>query len=70
MLQRVIFGVWHFFKVAVVICVQCLQKGPKLNVIQKDAQRFAEAIFSSLELETEIVDETLTIVAGTGRLST
>ena len=39
----------------------------KLNAIQKDAQRVAEAISSSLELETEIVDETLTIVAGTGR---
>jgi transcriptional regulator with PAS, ATPase and Fis domain len=44
-----------------------MRKESKLNAIQKDAQRVAEAISSSLELETEIVDETLTIVAGTGR---
>ena len=44
-----------------------MPKHSKLNAIQKDAQRVAEAISSSLELETEIVDETLTIVAGTGR---
>jgi len=44
-----------------------MQKDSKLNAIQKDAQHVAEAISSSLELETEIVDETLTIVAGTGR---
>ena len=43
------------------------KKSSKLNTIQKDAQRIAEAISSSLELETEIVDEMLTIVAGTGR---
>ena len=43
-----------------------MRKDTKLNAIQKDAQRVAEAISSSLELETEIVDETLTIVAGTG----
>jgi len=44
-----------------------MRKDTKLKAIQKDAQRVAEAISSSLELETEIVDETLTIVAGTGR---
>jgi len=44
-----------------------MRKDSKLNAIQEDAQRVAEAISSSLELETEIVDETLTIVAGTGR---
>jgi len=44
-----------------------MQKDSKLNAIQEDAQRVAEAISSSLELETEIVDESLTIVAGTGR---
>ena len=44
-----------------------MRKDSKLNAIQQDAQRVAEAISSSLELETEIVDETLTIVAGTGR---
>ncbi len=44
-----------------------MQKDSKLNAIQQDAQHVAEAISSSLELETEIVDETLTIVAGTGR---
>ena len=44
-----------------------MRKDSKLQTIQKDAQRVAEAISSSLELETEIVDETLTIVAGTGR---
>ena len=31
----------------------------KLNAIQEDAQRVAEAISSSLELETEIVGETV-----------
>ena len=44
-----------------------MRKDSKLNAIQQDAQRVAEAISSSLELETEIVDEGLTIVAGTGR---
>ena len=44
-----------------------MRKDSKLNAIQEDAQRVAEAISSSLELETEIVDESLTIVAGTGR---
>ena len=44
-----------------------MRKDTKLNAIQKDAQRVAEAISSLLELESEIVDETLTIVAGTGR---
>jgi transcriptional regulator with PAS, ATPase and Fis domain len=43
------------------------KKFSKLNAIRKDAQRIAEAISSSLELETEIVDEMLTIVAGTGK---
>jgi hypothetical protein len=44
-----------------------MPKDSKLYAIQEDAQRVAEAISSSLELETEIVDESLTIVAGTGR---
>ena len=44
-----------------------MRKDTKLNAIQKDAQRVAEAISSLLELESEIVDETLTIIAGTGR---
>ncbi|CAB1063243.1 hypothetical protein D1BOALGB6SA_8026 [Olavius sp. associated proteobacterium Delta 1] len=44
-----------------------MRKNSKLKAIRQDAQRVAEAISSSLELETEIVDETLTIVAGTGR---
>ncbi len=44
-----------------------MRNDSKLHTIQKDAQCVAEAISSSLELETEIVDETLTIVAGTGR---
>jgi len=43
------------------------RKSSKLDSIQNDAQRIAEAISASLELETEIVDEMLTIVAGTGR---
>ena len=43
-----------------------MRKDSKLNAIQKDAQRVAEAISSSLELETEIVDERLTIVAVIG----
>ena len=47
--------------------VKMIKTFSKLNAIQKDAQRVAEAISASLELETEIVDETLTIVAGTGR---
>ena len=38
----------------------------KLKGIQEDAQRVADAISSSLDLETEIVDEHLTIIAGTG----
>jgi hypothetical protein len=42
-----------------------MPKDSKLYAIQEDAQRVAEAISSSLELETEIVDESLTIVAGT-----
>lgn len=44
-----------------------MRKESKLQAIQKDAQQVAEAICSLLELESEIVDETLTIVAGTGR---
>ena len=40
-----------------------MRKDSKLNEIQQDAQRVAEAISSSLELETEIVDEGLTIVS-------
>ena len=38
----------------------------KLKVIQEDVQRVAEAISSSLGLETEIVDKELTVIAGTG----
>ncbi len=41
-------------------------KSTKLRAIQEDVQRVAEAISSSLELETEIVDEELTVIAGTG----
>jgi transcriptional regulator with PAS, ATPase and Fis domain len=44
-----------------------MRKNSKLYAIREDAQRVAEAISSSLELETEIVDETLTVIAGTGR---
>jgi PAS domain S-box-containing protein len=44
-----------------------MEKDSKLQSIQKDAQRVAEAISSSLDLEAEIVDQRLTIVAGTGR---
>jgi transcriptional regulator with PAS, ATPase and Fis domain len=39
----------------------------KLNAIRDDAQVFSEAISAIIELETVIVDETLTVVAGTGR---
>ncbi len=41
-------------------------KSTKLKAIQKDVQRVAEAISSSLGLEAEIVDEELTVIAGTG----
>jgi len=44
-----------------------MRKDSKLNAIQEDGQRVTEAISSPIELETEIVDETLTIVAGTPR---
>ena len=37
-----------------------------MQSIQEDVQRVADAISSSLNLETEIVDEKLTIIAGTG----
>ena len=43
------------------------EKLSKLRTIQNDAQVISEAISAILELETEIVDETLTVVAGTGR---
>jgi transcriptional regulator with PAS, ATPase and Fis domain len=39
----------------------------KLNAIRDDAQVFSEAISAIIELETVVVDETLTVVAGTGR---
>ena len=42
------------------------KKSTKLKAIQKDVQRVAEAISSSLGLEAEIVDEELTVIAGTG----
>ena len=38
-----------------------MPKHSKLNAIREDAQRVAEAISFSLELETEIVDETETL---------
>ena len=44
-----------------------MSKKTKLNAIQNDAQVFSEAISAIIELETVIVDETLTVVAGTGR---
>ncbi|MCK5916072.1 MAG: sigma 54-interacting transcriptional regulator [Deltaproteobacteria bacterium] len=37
-----------------------------LKDIQKDAQKCAEAISSALQIETEIVDDELTVIAGTG----
>ncbi|MDM8554989.1 sigma 54-interacting transcriptional regulator [Desulfococcaceae bacterium HSG7] len=42
------------------------KKTTKLKAIQEDVQRVAEAISSSLGLEAEIVDEELTVIAGTG----
>ena len=39
----------------------------KLSLIQNNIQQVAEAITAALEIETEIVDETLQIVGGTGR---
>ncbi|MCP4623729.1 MAG: PAS domain-containing protein [bacterium] len=44
-----------------------MPKKTKLNAIRDDAQVFSEAISAIIELETVIVDETLTVVAGTGR---
>ncbi len=44
-----------------------LEKLSKLRAIQTDAQVIAEAISAIIELETVIVDETLIVVAGTGR---
>ncbi len=46
-----------------------LEKLPKLNAIQAECQVFAEAISAIIELDTVIVDETLTVVAGTGRFN-
>jgi transcriptional regulator with PAS, ATPase and Fis domain len=42
------------------------EKSTKLKAIQEDVQLVADAISSSLGLETEIVDEELTVIAGTG----
>ncbi len=39
---------------------------PRLRDIQEDVRRFAEAISSALRVEAEIVDNELTIIAGTG----
>ncbi len=39
----------------------------KLSLIQDTIQQVAEAITAALEIETEIVDETLQIIGGTGR---
>jgi PAS domain S-box-containing protein len=39
---------------------------PRLKDIQEDVRRFAEAISSALRVEAEIVDNELTIIAGTG----
>ena len=43
------------------------EKLSKLRAIQTDAQVIAEAISAIIELEAVIVDETLMVVAGTGR---
>ena len=43
-----------------------MPKNSKLNAIREDAQVISEAISAIIELETVIVDETLTVVAGTG----
>lgn len=40
----------------------------QLSEIQSIAQQVAEAISAALKIETEIVDETMTVVAGTGKL--
>ena len=39
---------------------------PRLKDIQEDVRQFAEAISSALRVEAEIVDNELTIIAGTG----
>jgi len=44
-----------------------IEKVSKLKAIQADAQVIAEAISAIIELDTVIVDETLMVVAGTGR---
>lgn len=44
-----------------------MPKKTKLNAIRDDAQVISEAISAIIGLETVIVDETLTVVAGTGR---
>ncbi|MDI9494295.1 MAG: hypothetical protein QM289_07445 [Bacillota bacterium] len=38
-----------------------------LQEIRNTVQAVAEAVAAALHIDTEIVDETLTIVAGTGR---
>ena len=43
------------------------EKPSKLKAIQAEAQVIAEAISAIIELDTVIVDETLMVVAGTGR---
>ena len=39
----------------------------RLNLIKDTVQQIAEAVTAALEIETEIIDDSLTIVAGTGR---
>jgi transcriptional regulator with PAS, ATPase and Fis domain len=39
----------------------------RLNLIKDTVQQIAEAVTAALEIETEIIDSNLTIVAGTGR---
>ena len=38
-----------------------------LSLIKETVQRVADAITAALEIETEIVDDSLTIIGGTGR---
>ncbi|WP_235426944.1 GAF domain-containing protein [Cohnella kolymensis] len=41
-----------------------------LKAYQQIAQEVSEAISSALQIETEIVDDTMTIIAGTGKYKT
>src|SRR4051812_1852525 len=46
------------------------KRGVRMNLLkefQQIAQQVAEAISAALQIETEIVDETMTIIAGTGK---